>query len=125
MNKVCFGSAENTLPLKGYAMGESYNLNNIVVCYAKERNLMIVIMPSCGEMLLQMDVKEVWEHDEDSPDNLDTEEWKQWILSKEFEVDFLHDSMIRSIVKKNLIVEHNLGFEIERKTRQFMERLGE
>lgn len=125
MNKVCFGNAENTLPLRGYACGESYNLKTISVSYDKERNLMIVIMPMVGEMLLQIDITEAWKHDEDSPDGVDTEEWKQWILSKEFEVDFLHDSMIRSIVKRKLMIEHNLGYEIEKQTRMYMKRLGE
>jgi hypothetical protein len=110
--------------LRANVLNEGYNLSQISVAYLKELNTMIVVYPLLGEMLMQVDVNECRGfYGEHAPQTLDTNEWKQFFLANEQDVEFMHERLIQSLVRKELIIINELKMKEHRMSKQYLEQV--
>jgi hypothetical protein len=112
--------------LKAHVLNEGYNLKTISVSYCKELNTMMVVYPLLGELLMQVNVSECQRyHGEIAPQSLDTDEWKEFMLSDEGHVEFMHERLIQAIVRKDLIITNSLKMNEHIKTKQYLRQVME
>lgn len=112
--------------LKAFVLNESYDLNNISVAYVKELDTMIVVYPSLGELVMQVNVSECRRfHKENAPKTLDTDEWKKHFLSNKDDIEFMHERLINSIVRKDIVITSSQKMNEHIKTKQYLRQVME
>jgi hypothetical protein len=112
------------LNLKANVLNESYNLKLISVTYSEELNKMFVLYPSLGEMLMQVDIEETKSfYGKIAPKTLDVNEWKEFFLSTNDNLEFLHERMIKAIVRNDLIITNSLKMKEHQKTKKYLNEI--